>query len=323
MRRSRSKCRGRDHRPGLTLIEVLVVIALVGVLLALLLPAVQQARNKSREIACRNNLKQFGLALAEFAEVHRTYPTSQSPYGPYLRLLPYFEKAALLEEFERWQSGNGDSPKTWVVDNYGCPDDYLVWDQMREVGGVSYFLNEGTVWYNAPGGLNGFMIDRREDLKPRDVTDGLSQTVAMSERLVRASPWPPLEEDALESEPKRFFWWTEVRYTQHGEEELAVEQCRHHRTTPWPQPYGLGTLNLRGNDGYDHLLPPNHVACYNGPEDFDITFDHVLAPASSNHHGGVHSLLGDGSVHFISESIHLGVWRALGTRNAEDTVGPF
>jgi hypothetical protein len=49
----------------------------------------------------------------------------------------------------------------------------------------------------------------------------------------------------------------------------------------------------------------------------------VLAPASSNHHGGVHSLLGDGSVHFISESIDLGVWRALGTRNAEDTVGQF
>jgi hypothetical protein len=132
-----------------------------------------------------------------------------------------------------------------------------------------------------------------------------------------------LDEGAMEREPKRYFWWTEVRYNQAGQEELAVEQCRYHRTTPFPQPYGLGALNLNSNAGYDHLLPPNHVACYNGPEDFDVDFDHLLVPASSNHQGRVHSLLGDGSVHSISESIDLGTWRALGTRNQNDLIGPF
>lgn len=322
MRHSRCNCRTRNHRCGLTIIEVIVVIALIGILLALLLPAVQSARNNSRRVACRNNLRQFGVALSQFVEVHQAYPTSQFPRSPYLRLLPYFERASLLEEFERWQTAGGETPESWYVESYGCPDDPLVWDHMQDIGGASYFLNQGTVWYLAPGGFNGFKLPSSQgDLKPDDVTDGLSQTVTMSERLVRS--YMPLDVAAMEREPRRFFWWTEVRYDQHGEEELAVEQCRHHRTTPWPQPYGLAAPNLDQNQGYDHLLPPNHVACYNGPEDFDVSFDILVVPASSNHIGGVHSLLGDGSVHFINESIDLGVWRALGTRNQGDLVGPF
>jgi hypothetical protein len=82
-------------------------------------------------------------------------------------------------------------------------------------------------------------------------------------------------------------------------------------------------LNLRPTH-YDHLLSPNHVGCFNGPEDFDINIDAFLVPASSNHAGGVHSLLADGSVHFVNESIDTAVWQALGTRNGAEAVAvPF
>ncbi len=75
---------------------------------------------------------------------------------------------------------------------------------------------------------------------------------------------------------------------------------------------------------YDHFLTPNSPGCYNNPEDFEVNFDITLVPASSLHDGGVNSLLADGSVHFISDSIDAAVWQALGTRNGQESVSvPF
>lgn len=305
----------RFPRRGLTLVEVLVVIAIIGILAALLFPAVQQARESSRRVVCKNNLRQFGLVLAEYADAHGVFPTSQLPESPYWRMLPYFEQGPLLEQIHAWQQSGAASPDSWYIESYGCPDDPVVWEHMNAKGGTSYFFNEGTLF--RIGELNGFHAGSR-DLRPSEIVDGLSQTVAMSERLVR--DWAQKDPAVMVREPRRFLWWTEVRYDQRGEEHLAAQQCRHHRTTPFPQFWGLASPNLGGNAGYNHLLPPNHPACYNGPEDFGINIDTFIVPASSNHHGGVNSLLADGSVQFINESIDELIWQALGTRDGVESV---
>ncbi len=124
----------------------------------------------------------------------------------------------------------------------------------------------------------------------------------------------------MEAQPRRFFWFTEVRYSGEGEEPLANEQCRSHRTTTFPQWASLATNALQQGYGYDHRLPPNHRGCYNGPEGFNMEFAHAIIPASSDHPGGAHVLMGDGSVHFVNENVDEAVWQSVGSRNGNETL---
>lgn len=310
--------RQSSPRSGLTLLELTVAIGIVVVLMALLIPAVQQARSAAHRVTCQNNLRQFGVALDSYVGVHAQYPTAtRSTDYLYWRLLPYFGEAGLLETLRQWQTADGEFPASLYLPSFGCPSDPVVWENML-IGDTNYRFNIGTR-FRSHRPLNGYLQARR----PADVTDGLSQTVAISERLV--SYFPPVQQpDLLESEPRRSFWWTEVRYAQDGEEPLAIDQCRNHRTTTIPQYYGVNSINLNGGRMYDHMLTPNHPACYNGPEDFEVEEELDLIPASSNHFGGVNSLLADGSVHFVNELIDPAVWQALGTRNGQESVAvPF
>jgi hypothetical protein len=262
------------------------------------------------------------VAISSHAEAHGTYPTSQRPESAYWRLLPYFERTDLLEAIHRFQSPGGDAPGSWHVESFGCPDDSVVWEQMV-AGSTNYYYNCGTRFLTRTP-YNGFQKSTQQDTRPSDISDGLSQTVAMSERLVRrlTLPWPPPE--VFEREPRRSSWWTEVRYGGAGEEALAIDQCRNHRTTTFPPIGGKSAFNLQSGNGYDHLLPPNHPACNNGPEDFGFDGELMLIPSSSNHSGGAFSLLADGSVHFVSELVDPEVWQALGTRNGQEGVAlPF
>ena len=87
----------RPKPPGFTLIELLVVVAIIGVLIALLLPAVQMARESARRATCTNNLKQIGLALTNYAEVHRTYPFGWNNHGTgwTAMILPFIDQEPL------------------------------------------------------------------------------------------------------------------------------------------------------------------------------------------------------------------------------------
>lgn len=301
------------------MLEVLVVIAILGLLAALLLPAVQQARESSRRLICQNHLRQVGVALANVAERDGAFPTSGHPESGYLRLLPEFDAAAIGDALAAQQR-----PQSFRVPVLICPDDPVA-DVNMQRGEVSYFFNDGTQ-FRLYDPTNGFRKSSREDTRPEEITDGLSQTIAMSERLVRprVSSLPPVEQ--MEQELRRYFWWTETRYSGSGQEALAIEDCRHHRTTVDPQFAGLNAFQYHPAFGYDHMLPPNHPACYNGPEDFNVQVYLFLIPASSLHPGGVNSLKADGSVHFVAETIDAGVWQALGTRNGvesfEDPLGP-
>ena len=101
---------------GFTLVELLVVIAIIGILVALLLPAVQAAREAARRTACANNMKQIGLALANFQGTRRFYPSSWQPastpftesdgWSVHAQILPYLEQANLHGQIDFYQSYN-------------------------------------------------------------------------------------------------------------------------------------------------------------------------------------------------------------------------
>ena len=146
-------CRSRNYRQAFTLVELLVVIAIIGVLIALLLPAVQAAREAARRSQCANNLKQLGLALHNYADVHKRFPyhglyfgpgTSNNAYGwteashgsNLVKLLPFLEESGIYNQltfrtggtwgsfpphFEFQKDASGKLFRSYVMPAFNCP----------------------------------------------------------------------------------------------------------------------------------------------------------------------------------------------------------
>ena len=291
------------RREGFTLVEAIVSIAVVGLLVALLFPAIQSARSTARRTVCQNHLRQVGVALGNSCEVSGVYPTTAAKGAPVRRLLPYLDAKSLADDLDA-----GRTPASYLVPVLACPDDAEVAKSMPYGGNSSYYYNAG-VMFRA---YDGFCKSFQDDLSPADIHDGQSQTVAMSERLVFPADMEPAH--IRESKPRRYFWWTRAKHGP-GEEALAVEECLSHRATTTPQFYGIQTWGYLGDARYNHLLPPNRPACYNGPESTaPPQIDLFVVSASSLHPQGVNSLFADGSVHFMSDLIDGAVWKAVGTR---------
>ncbi len=131
-------CEPAGHKPtGFTLVELAVVLGILGLLAALLVPAVQQARSASRRVACMNHLRQLGLAMHNIVDATGGFPTSNNPQPGYWRMLPYLDQGALYERLVRY-----DIPEAFNVDVFNCPEDGWL---SGEVGEANYFLNSGTV----------------------------------------------------------------------------------------------------------------------------------------------------------------------------------
>ena len=183
--------RGRSRNLGglgFTLIELLVVIAIIGVLVGLLLPAVQQAREAARRISCGNNLKQTGLGTQLFNDVHGFFPSGgMADYPPYgtqstgggwgsawtVFILPYIEQSVLYDRFQfTGQSGWGASAgnnmqqsRGATISNYLCPSSPVGRDAPAPYGGNRpnqnnhYVAVTGAVG-EAQGGITGFSESR-------------------------------------------------------------------------------------------------------------------------------------------------------------------
>jgi len=309
-------------RSAFTLVEAIIVIAILGTLLALLLPAVQAARAAARANTCKANLHQIGVAISNFEQAKGTIPTwwnpEPSPKGSMAMLLPYLDQQPVWESY---RATNG--LETAVVEVLLCPDDPFAW---VESGQTSYAWNGGTKFGRGNGLFNQmrWTASGRGGITLREIKDGLSSTAAVSERLQwvvdddRATPSP----EALHQDAGRFLWYTRRRHVEFGEEELAARVCRTEATTPLP--FGWAPRSIEFTliqDGYKHLLSPNERGCYNAVDRYDQLIDYSLVPSSSQHAGGVHLLMCDGQVRFVSESIGDAPWRAAGTRDGGEAEG--
>jgi prepilin-type N-terminal cleavage/methylation domain-containing protein len=206
----------RPRRPGFTLIEVLVVIAIIGLLIALLLPAVQAAREAARRMQCANNLKQIGIALHNYHDIIGSLPWGQGPFGwndwgAIAMLLPHIEQAALYHTLNFSESlfpaqpgcpANSTAQLT-TLSILLCPSDL---DRLTNPEGHSnYAGNAGSnplffgrrvnsnafptaAVYPTPDGLFAFVSERPDPpfgtvVSFQGIPDGLSTTAAFSERV--------------------------------------------------------------------------------------------------------------------------------------------
>ena len=221
------------RRGGFTLIELLVVIAIIGVLIALLLPAVQAAREAARRAQCTNNLKQMGLGLHNYVSANNdSIPWGMGPWNAgemsaHLMMLPYIEQQPLYNAFNFISAQVGQGPlqnaggeNNTVINTtltvFQCPSDL---DRLTTASGHnSYMGNAGSAPNSTLGGSGGSLANGqygglflfigvdwsgnsmngqgRTDIRLRDIIDGTSQTAAFSER-VKGIGQNPATYDAL------------------------------------------------------------------------------------------------------------------------------
>jgi len=331
------------HSAGFTLIELLVVIGVLAVLVALLIPAVQRARESMRRIQCANNLKQIGTALHNYHGSHNVLPfgvgadrddfvsswgsLDDRRYSALSQLLPYLDQAAVYSQinfnvapFHPYvNAATGDtevaesngtlvtngSAAVAVLPAFLCPSDV---DRLQSLWGHNNYRScNGSTWSGRKG--NG-MFGQISSVRFSAVSDGLSNTAMFSERA--KGTWDHAVYDPLSDLYDLAGIWTEDAFREACHALNPATAATYHQDVEAGQNWLEGNMNWTR---YNHLVPPNRVSCKNG-----LTWDGVAMAASSRHAGGVNLLLGDGSLRFISELIDEPAWRGLGTIAGADTV---
>ena len=288
-------------RNAFTLIELLVVIAIIGILLALLLPAVQQAREAARRTQCRNNLKQIGLALHNYHDLHRVLPPGGMSTGNelswHVMVLPMIDRQNVYQQFDFNLRNYGSYLPQALnrIDIYLCPG-----SGNEHSNRTGDFVNGVPTWtthyygvmgptglkadgsqYNeftgAPGhgdfGIQG-MLHRDSRKALRDVTDGASNTLFVAEM--------SFDRDTGGRENISYRAWVRGSHTN------TIGGCK-------------------------NVENPINAVGYQQANFNDISF-------GSNHEGGAHFMYGDGAVRFISESVDSYVYKALASRNGAEVV---
>lgn len=316
MTRSR---RGRPGVGGFTLIEVLVVISILGLLVALLIPAVQAAREAARRGQCAHNLRQLGLALNAYTAAYGCLPPGSGYSAPvHVALLPYLEQSAAYHglNFGLFLGPGAAHPANTTSVGAGtklflCPSDAA--PEAQATGRNNYAGNNGVGVQKF--GYNGvFAQFGQSPVRFGDVTDGASATAAMCEWLGGLGGDPPSRDR------RRAVFRTPERLTEPEQFDQFTQACAALDTAraEFGAPPFKGWNWLTSDFGYtlyNHTLGPNQNSCTNGGG-----YQVGAWTASSNHPHGVNLLLLDGHVQYIKEAIHLGVWRALGSRNGGEVL---
>jgi prepilin-type N-terminal cleavage/methylation domain-containing protein/prepilin-type processing-associated H-X9-DG protein len=341
----------RARRPGFTLIELLVVISIIAVLIGLLLPAVQSAREAARRTQCINNLKQIGLAAHNYHTAFRVFPFGKGPsYGTVLpgtpvyarwsaqsQLLMFIEQGNLFNSINfnlppetpgmagavpfmpPYQNPNRENATSSqvMVATFLCPSDLptlSIWP-----GGNNYFGNQQT-WACDLSDSNPSTI------APNEVQRGVffylsavsidtmtdgTSQTAIFSEKIRGQGTPNPRTDMF------------ATANQSSLDATYIDcQSINPMTTP-PLTSREGMSWVMGEmccTTYNHVSTPNTKTCAGLGFPGTMANMSMQVPPSSNHPGGVNVLMGDGGVHFIRDSIFLLTWRALGTRNGAEVI---
>lgn len=326
---------------GFTLVELLVVIAIIGILIALLLPAVQAAREAARRMQCSNNLKQLSLALHTYHDAYKTFPagnsrfcrpgttTAWNGYTPLLPLMPFYEQQALYDAATTGPRAGIDpgSGEIWGDRNITaiiCPSES---NASTTLGRVSYVHSLGDYpdknnWTTDAAGRilennrgpfvrsaasNGTAADYQCKWHSMgSLTDGTTNTVVFSERCVSSRRNTIRGAYALNITAGG--WNNDPGKGN----EVTPKDCLETRdgkgylanvTIQKDDHFGTRWADGRGPSSFSTILPPNSPSCSANGLDYDAR---MMVAASSYHTGGVNAAIGDGSVRFVSETVDAG-----------------
>jgi len=302
---------------GFTLVELLVVIAIVGVLMALVMPAVQMAREAGRRTACGNNLRQLGLALQQFHDARGQFPPGRggpapTVFSPQAYLLPYVEQGGLHGQLDlksaptnltiagvSYSGATNAAAAAQAVPILQCPSDSASGRvQGSTFGGTNYVacVGSGTVGNGTLVRADGvfYLMSR---VRFADLRDGSSHTAACSERTLGAGLY--------------------ILELGNGV-DVSIGSCGSRGTGGWySQRSAKWILGNYGNTLYNHFYAPNALEwdCMNQAQ------QKGFMAARSNHPGGVQLLCCDGSTRFVADAINLAIWRGLATRSGGEACG--
>lgn len=326
----------RVMHKGFTLVELLVVIAIIGILVALLLPAVQAAREAARRTSCSNNLKQIGLAMHNFEGVHQrlpsayeykvttTYPTVPNwayRWSVHAALSPYLEQSAIYNllrlDVPLHLIGQTPAvhPENAPVVAMQVPTLLCASDRKLPVtagwGSANYMVNWGT-GLNAGADLNAdglFFIDSKKRFA--DVLDGLSNTAALTETTLGNNS-PPSTYGAIAGKREQtdaMIWLLSAPMSDAGCSGTSAP-AHFTRADKWADGAASST-------GYHHYWTPNvkRPDCYSRIGTWKA--------ARSRHPGGVNLLMADSSVRFVADSVDFTTWRRLGSIADREPLGEF
>ena len=302
-------------RKAFTLIELLVVIAIIGVLVGLLLPAVQSVREAARRSSCANNLKQQGLAFHNYMSANRAFPSSRpnnEDMSWCTSLLEYFEEGNLASSYDtsvKWDTAanvtagqtnislfqcpsadanrlaaDGTAPAN-VVGKVMGPSDYLVFHRVRR----GFYLANGLA---DPGGDLSGGLDKNGPTREQEFVDGFSKTRLVVESASRPNHW----------------------------KNVGGKLTSMGTLLPRPEGYGWsdpdgGAGSMDGTSSTDGTINNKTTGAPNGTCIMNCNND---SEPLSLHNGGIQTLYADGSVSFGSEDVSASVWAASLTRKGND-----
>ena len=296
------------RRLGFTLVELLVVIAIIGILIGMLLPAVQAVRAAARRISCTNNVRQIGLALHNYHSANSEFPEgvsldrADSPNGNYgwaTFTLPFIEQGNLFDQIDTLDSTQPPSSDLnqggAIVPGFVCPSSVLPERSDQGFAKCNYLGNQGVG--NSRTVDDGGVLDSNLVFAIRDISDGTSNTIIIGE-----ADGSPVQESA-------------------GNDNSF--------------PIWIGTPTFNGDFQHGQarrsLLRRGSVDGFNNAHNNGIAGDFAPETFSSRHTGGAIFGLCDGSVQFISDTIETGTnddqpdgtFVQLIVRNDGQVVGEF
>lgn len=335
-----SSCSSQSRvRAAFTLVELLVVIGIIAVLMGLLLPAVQMAREAARSIQCRNNLKQMGLAMLNH-ETNRSYfPPSaiiqgvgqintNSSWSIHARILPYLEQGNVHERINFNVAWDDQVVLSGLkIPTYGCPSDVnsnVTRDLSPKLASplypTSYGFNFGSwlIYNPVNGAIGDGMFHPNTKLRTSNILDGASNTLmaadvkarqfyGRNEPVVGGTSIPASDPAAVSARLPASFAWCRPN----GHTEWCDGRVHHEGFTTGLPPNGRLILNSASNQ-----CPALSDIDYTSRQEATSTTEATYAVITSRsyHPASINVVLMDGSTHSVANEIDLTTWRALGTR---------